>query len=285
MMNGKPGLDEILDIQRRWADSKAFEFDASGYARQRKDNLFRELSTRVEKSLRSGAGSELDPRDGAPPKFHALHSSSALAVNVFAYWETQDSRPLTDALGIDPASGPPEFESKFETGLRGTPPHLDVVLPMSDGRKFAIESKFSEWLARKSHSKLPFREAYLSGDKNLWSNLGLNECQQLAQDIQDRRGIFDYLDAPQLLKHALGLAKQTGKMFSLGYLYFDWACEEGESHRREIEQFQRRVGAEVRFRPLSYQTLFGRLTETCGPEHAEYLAYLRERYFDTSSHA
>lgn len=279
MTKRKVALQEILDAQRCWAESARVDFDPNGYVRLRKQNLFRALSAQVEKSLRSGAGSELDPRDEAPPKFHALHSSSALAVNVFAYWEDQDLRPLTEALGIGPASGPPEFERTFETGLRGTAPHLDIVLPLATNELFAIESKFTEWLTPKSRSKPPFRAAYLNEGENLWSMLGLHQCQQLAQDIQDRRQVFEHLDAPQLLKHALGLANQTGEGFSLGYLYFDWGGDEGESHRREIEQFRRRVGDEIRFTPMSYQTLFRRLTTTCGSAHIEYLTYLRERYF------
>jgi hypothetical protein len=278
MTKRKPALQEILDAQRLWAETAGIEVDLNGYVRLRKENLFRELSAQVEKSLRSGAGSELDPRDGAPPKFHALHSSSALVVNVFAYWEDSSLRPLTEALGIGPASGPPEFERTFETGLRGTAPHLDVVFPLATNELFAIESKFTEWLTPKSRSKPPFRAAYLSAGRNLWSTLGLQKCQQLAQDIQDRRQVFEHLDAPQLLKHALGLANQTGAGFSLGYLYFDWDGDEGESHRQEIEQFRRRVGEEIQFVPVSYQTLFRRLSTTCGSGHIEYLTYLRERY-------
>jgi hypothetical protein len=279
MTRHRSALDEILDAQRDWAEKAGKPVNAKGYVDSPDSNLFQPLSKTIRESLLTGAGSELEGKEGAAPKFTALHSSSALAINVFAYWETRDSRPLTEALGIEPAWGPPGFEKKFETGLHGTPPHLDVVLPMSDGRIFAIESKFSEWLGRKSKTKMPFREAYFSQETKRWESLGLPECQQLARDIQDRREVFEHLDAPQLLKHALGLANRIRDGFSLGYMYFDWDCDEGEIHRREIERFNCRVEADICFLPLSYQKLFERMTQTSKSEHAEYLAYLRERYF------
>jgi len=279
LKNRRSVLDEILDVQRGWARQAVKMVDSKGYVDRLDSNLFQPLSKTIRESLLSGAGSELEGKGGAAPKFNALHSSSALAVNMFAYWEARDSRPLTEALGIEPASGPPEFEKTFKTGLSGTPPHLDVVLPQGDDRIFAIESKYTEWLSPKSSLKPVFREAYLSDEANLWAGVGLPGCQRLAQDMQDQKTFFMHLDAAQLLKHALGLAKQKGAIFSLGYLYYDWACEEGEVHRREIETFQRRVGEEIPFVPMPYQTLFRRLIEACGSDHIEYQTYLHERYF------
>ena len=73
----------------------------------------------------------------------ALHSSSALAANLFDYWTERDKSPLLAALGVD-AKGETslDFEARFPTGLGGTPPHLDVAMRRSTGSVVAVEAKF-----------------------------------------------------------------------------------------------------------------------------------------------
>lgn len=44
-------------------------------------------------------------------------------------------------------------------------------------------------------------------------------CQSLAIDVDKGLERFRYLDVPQLLKHALGLATQLGDRFMLYYAY------------------------------------------------------------------
>jgi hypothetical protein len=87
----------------------------------------------------------------------------------------------------------------------------------------------------------------------------LPHCQVLAEDIRRKREHFSYLDAPQLLKHALGLATQLGLRFDLLYLYFDWPGSESVKHQAEVARFSERVGTDLRFKSLTYQDLFLRL--------------------------
>ena len=58
-----------------------------------------------------------------------LHSSSALAAKFSDFWTNRDKDPLLTAIGIDGETPEPlRFERRFPTGLKGTPPHLDVTL-------------------------------------------------------------------------------------------------------------------------------------------------------------
>jgi hypothetical protein len=89
---------------------------------------------------------------------------------------------------------------------------------------------------------------------------------------------FKFLDAPLLLKHALGLARKKGGTYELYYIYFDWNCPEGAIHADELTRFGNIVGKEIRFRTMTYQELFKRLDHTARPDDAAYLDYLRARY-------
>jgi hypothetical protein len=272
-------IDRIIEIQHRWAEAEGLSVDACAYLDSSEENLLQPLSPLARIAFEQGNGSELKDRGNSPAKMRALHSSSALAVNVFDYWSLRESLPLTKALEVEHATGPLQFEKKYPTGLRGNPPNLDVVLPLQSGITFAIESKFTEWLAPKSGSASPFKNKYFESDNDLWHRVGLPECQRLAQDVQVGTEPFVHLDAPQLLKHALGLAKQTGQRFSLCYLYYDWPSAESEIHHLEIARFAGRVGSELRFRTIAYQDLFRRLAQRCDPCNKDYIEYLRNRYF------
>lgn len=72
--------------------------------------------------------------------------------------------------------------------------------------------------------------------------------------MRDGKETFRYLDAAQLLKHALGLATQLGDGFSLFYIYYDWPGKALNVHRDEVKRL-----------------------------HQDYLAYLQNRYVLTAS--
>ena len=216
----------------------------------------------------------------------ALHSSSALAANFFDYWTNGDKAILLWALGVDGDSAKPlDFEAKFPTGLGGTPPHLDVAITLDSGFVIAIECKFTEFLQRSTRGKPKFKPSYFPPSESIWTQVGLPECQRLAEELREDPREFEYLDSGQLLKHALGLAIQHGKGFNLYYLYYDGAGDRSEAHKREIACFDDRVGAEIRFKALTYQDVFCKLklSEAVDPEYHEYLDYLGTRYFKSQS--
>ena len=214
----------------------------------------------------------------------ALHSSSAVAVNLFDHWTGRDKNLILSALGFQPDPGNAlDFEAKFHTGFGCTPPHLDVAITQSDGFVVALECKFTEHLKRSTRGKSSFTASYFPRSSSLWNEHGLPACQEFAQDLREEelrggRQRFEYLDPRQLLKHVLGLARQLGQRFNLCYLYYDWPGERPAAHRRETDSFSELVGDEIGFRALTYQDVFHklRLSEQASPE---YLDYLETRYF------
>lgn len=170
------------------------------------------------------------------------------------------------------------FEEKFPTGLKGTPPNLDIVLALSAGHVVGIESKFSEWLSPKSTSQKPFSASYFRGNSRMWEKNGLSKTQNLAEDIAAGKESFRHLDVAQLLKHSLGLSNRLGRDFSLHYMYYDWPGDESTHHELELVKFTDLVGAELNFHASSYQDFFRSLLMVDGAE-ADYLSYLSDRYF------
>ena len=199
----------ILDRQRAWAEATGRRPDRQGYLENVESNLWRPMCERSRNAFQQGSGAELKR------KMRALHSSSALAVNFFEYWMDTDPLPLQQALGLDSSIQAIAFEAQHQTGLEGIPPNLDVCISLASGQSVAIESKFCEWLTRKSATKEQFKAKYFPDGKALWGAQGLSHCQALAEDMRRKRDHFTYLDAPQLLKHALGLATQLGRRFQL----------------------------------------------------------------------
>jgi hypothetical protein len=212
-------------------------------------------------ALGAAGGGELQEQRDRPAKIRALHSSAVLAINVFQYWEGRQGPELPSALGIDGELTDIKIEQQFPSGLRGTPPTLDVVLSLANDRIIAIESKFTEWMSPKRVKRDDFQAKYLQADPGHWAACGLPRCQQLAADIASGDEKFRQLDALQLLKHALGLSESANAPFSLHYLYYDYSGESdiADRHRAEIERFARRVDASLGFRALSYQALFDAL--------------------------
>ena len=269
--------DEIKKAQKAWAKSEGVSFDSKGYTRDVEANFWKPLSDRAKNAFGRGAGSELKG------KMRALHSSSALAANFFDYWTTdgRDKAPLLYALEIDAGSAKClDFEKQFPTGLGGTSPHLDVDIELDSGCVIAIECKFTEPLARSSRGKAKFSESYFPPANDLWAQVELPKCQELAEELHEGPRGFEYLDPGQLLKHALGLVSQCGDKFSLYYLYYDYPGRRSEAHRKEIARFADCVGDEIRFKALTYQEVFGKL-KMSGQVDTGYLKYLGTRYFNS----
>ena len=235
------------------------------------------MHSRTKSAFDSGSGSELQDTPSRPAKMKALHSSSALAVNVFDSWVEGDKTALQTALQLDTAITAISFETQYPTNLTGNPPNLDVTLELADGFTIGIESKFSEWLTPKSTSKEPLKSKYFPSGEGLWGQRGLPKSQLLAEQMNKGDVQFRYLDAAQLLKHALGMATQLGDRFSLYYIYLDWPGKESALHAEEIGQFADLVDPELEFRVITYQQLLSGFQGASGVD-TDYLEYLCERY-------
>jgi hypothetical protein len=271
------GKAALLRAQRRWAERRGVLFDAHGCVRELRDNLLAPLDDDALAELRRG--SELKAGTTRPARAYALCSSAALVLNVFGPWRGRDHTALLRALGVGGPGGTRlAFEQPLPTGLPGDPPTVDVALYRPDGRCVAVESKFAEWLVPRPRGKRAFKDKYFPDGRGAWSALDLPRCQALAEDLQAGRERLKYLNAPQLLKHALGLAHNGLRTSALVYLYYHRAGKEAVGHRAELERVVERLAPEIELHASTYQALFAALSETPGLER-DYLDYLAQRYF------
>jgi len=271
-------LERIQSHLERWAEAQDIPVDADRYVLDPSANFLLELSPETLADLSKGGGSELG-LEGSRGKIQALHSSSALACNVFEYWRQREDRTaLEQALGLRSRILEIRFEQPFPTGLKGTSPHLDVVLE-TEGGLVAVESKYLEPY-RGTGKESPFSDSYFPSGQQLWVEVGLPQCQEFAKAIQRREVVFEYLNAAQLLKHALGLWNTGRSDLSLWYLWLDPGDPHGTRHAEEIDHFKSEVGSELRFVSWQYSEFLDRIDDAdVTSELSEYLTYLRRRYF------
>ena len=264
--------------QRDWAHRRDLSIDTAGYTESLDENLFVPLSPESRAEFAEGGGNELG-ESGERGKMQALHSSSALACNVFEYWRGRDSCALANALGVDEGIVSISFERKFPTGLRGNPPNLDVVLVAPSGLVTAIECKFLEPYG--PHGP-PFKDKYFETEPGLWEAAGFPRCQALAERLYSDELNYYWLYAEQLLKHVLGLDRLQ-EQWALVYLWYEVQGATSDEHAAEAEAFASiAVSDGIDFRALSYQSLFRALKASGSDTEGAYLTYLGERYFEVS---
>lgn len=273
-------FDLILSHQRRWAVQNDLELvRGRRYLQSVEENLFAPLSKSTERAFESGRGNELKDTHRRPAKMRALRSSSALVCNLFDYWITNDTNAIGRCLGLEANVQEIRFEVELKTGLGGTPPSPDLLIIGQSGDTTIVESKFLEPFKPKQYGKNnpPFANSYFEDSDGRWTKLGLPRCQVLAERLSCGERLFHHLDAPQLLKHAIGLklAYPTG---ALMLLWFDLDHAEGRALRREIQLFENLVDVELGFNAIRHQTVFQRLRAEAhaAPNH---LNYLESRYF------
>lgn len=266
-------LNLLRQTQRDWAASQGLRVDEAGYFARPKENL-PWLTPRTRAAFEAADGSEFG-RHGERAKIAALHSSSALAVNVFDYWTTHDPEPLATALALPYRIAEIRFEQKFPTGVGPRSPNLDVAIRSADRQLLAIESKFCEPFGSKS--KL-LQDKYFPEGKGLWQAAGLPDAQKAASSLRITHS-FKYIDAVQLLKHMLGLA-HCGADWHLLLLWFEPDPDVGREMTDEASSFKQLLGSDgARFSWLSYQQLWSRLQGALHENDREYASYLRRRYF------
>lgn len=273
------GKTDVKRHQDNWAEGKKRDHKYNTYLSSIESNLYNnELTNEAQNEFESADGSELIDKK-YPAKIKALHSSSALAYNVFEYWRHRKKDSLVKAMDLNSEINSLRLEKKLNTGI--STPNIDVFLKLSDGTSLSIESKFCEWMDTKNNN-IKDRYFLKKGEQvSRWFDAELPNCQRLAEDIQGNKVTFKRLDAAQLLKHALGVAKSELKGSKLLYLYYDLdnASRIHKEHVKDIERFEEAVKGELNFRVMSYQDLFKAFTESGSNLDFDYLEYLRKRYF------
>jgi hypothetical protein len=238
----------------------------------------------VVKSFIQGDGNEINGSPNSPGKMQAVHSSSALGVNIFQYWQKINQVPVIAAacgfyVKSNNVSNKIVFEDKYPIDNKFRfAPNIDVVIHNPDSfkiRRVAIECKFSEAYNPQGH--LGLKPEYLSL-KDIWE--GMPGLYDFAKSICSHDNKFRYLHSAQLVKHILGLNKAFGKGgFWLLYLWYDVLGEEGAIHRKEIEDFADVVRTDgVKFHASSYQELIVKLSIEYRSSHEEYIKYITNRY-------
>ncbi len=270
-MNTKERAIAALASAVNSVNSKAV-CDSEGYVIRPEDNFLPGITGDLfEEEFGGAAGGEMG---GPRPKMAAAYSSSALVVNAFAPWKrSQDRLTVAGLSGFESL----QFEQKCPTGLRGTPPHLDVIAHRNDA-VVAIESKCLEYLDKHSAS---FSPAYRSIDDSRSRTGWFKELLALA----DGKRTYRHLDAAQLIKHYLGVSRTfKGIPVTLLYLYWEpmnWdEYPEFRRHRDEIDEFADRIaGSDVAFTSKSHFNLWEEWSRQSEPGWLrEHLAHLRARY-------
>lgn len=287
------GLKYIQRKQVAWAMRKELTpvgstFQNEGeknYLENLEDNLFQPLTSKTLSQLKNGDGNEtkdyIKKGKHYRPKINALHSSSAIVVNLFQYWQNrEDIYKIAYACGLcrkdNKSATKINFEIKFQIlseSENKTKPNIDVVIHCSSDFVYAIESKFSETYGSYSHSGMS--EKYFN-DKAIWQ--GIPAIKEFAKTIKPDNKT--YLHTAQLIKHILGLKKKYGKSgFRLLYLWYDVIGEAGVKHREEIKQFAEIAKKDnIKFSHITYQEVILKLAQEFYTGNEKYCNYLTERY-------
>lgn len=257
----------LSDALRRL--SPGIALDEHGYMRSLVENLVSCVEVAdFEVDVAQGGGNEL------AGKFRAAHSSAALAVNCFAPFKRK--LPELRLCGLEDFSSL-RFEAKCPTGLRGEPPNLDVVLERGE-RVIAVESKCTEYL---SPHVADFAASYRTGICD--ARRDTDWYRELLR-LDAAPDTYRWLDAAQLVKHALGLMHTyPDRRMTLLYLYWEplnvFEYAHFDAHRREVAAFAERVaGPALAFESMTYADLWASWYADAPRWLRAHLRDLRERY-------
>jgi len=285
------GYQYILAKQTEWAKNHGLNLVGSkgnrgrpAYTMNLDYNLFQPLLPDVRTAFDNGDGNELGSSSGLPGKMQAIHSSSALGVNVFQYWKSINAVPvIAAACGLcrrdSEVSCDIQFEKKYPINEKfGFHPNIDIVIhnkPEARIKQFAIECKFSEAYGAHKHGGL--KQKYLDCE-DIWGEIP--NLRALAQRISPDDKEFNHLHPAQLIKHILAMKRKFGRGgFRLLYLWYDVLGEQGKCHQDEVAEFTKVAGRDgIKFHSLTYQKLITTLANRLRSDHHEYIRYLTERY-------
>ncbi len=253
------------------------------YTEKLEDNLFESLTKSTQTQFESGDGGEIYDSANRVAKMKALHSSSAIAVNIFQYWDKINKvYQVAHACGLcnkgNQTAEKIKFEEKFSISKSFQfCPNIDVVIENNAKGQyeiFAIESKFSEAYGGYKHKGID--QQYI--ELPIWDDIPniYNFAQSISPDDKD----YKYLHPAQLIKHILGLKNKYGKKaFRLLYLWYDVHGNESYFHRKEIERFSEIAKKDgIKFSNISYQKLLSNLAKHYYDGNEKYFNYITNRY-------
>lgn len=207
---------------------------------------------------------------------YMAHSGMALAINSFLPWRRASYQlELVGRTGFEAI----QFDVRCPTGLRGTPPHLDVLAIQAD-HAVASTVRSIEFLTRRRSS------IATSYDQSLADLPGMRPWHDhLVAWRENGKSIYRYVDLAALVKYATALAHVfPDRSSTLLYLYWEptdaSSYDVYQSHRRELDILCDAVkGARVDFASESFENLWRRWAEQTSPAWlADHVARLRRRY-------
>lgn len=203
------------------------------------------------------------------------HSAAALAINSFLRWQTAPEQLALDRwTGFDAI----QLVVRCPTGLRGTPPHLDV-LALRDNAAVAVTVRCTEYLSRR---RSPVAASY---DRLLAATPGLDPWLRQLEQLRAAPDERQHIDLGALVKHALALGRTfPDRPTSLLYLYWEPLDAAGfaefGAHRRELAELNEAVRqARVGFASRSINSLWRHWdAQPSPPWLRRHVARLRARY-------
>jgi hypothetical protein len=294
-MNLKKAIHAALDTRIRVLHPEAARLPPphTSYLADPKANLVGSFEHEVAfADLASGDGNEFSWNKSRPPKFQAIHSSSALAVNCFGPYRTMPSElSLAGVTEFDDCRFEdkpcPLVQWKKWTRINRTPksPNLDFVA-QSQTQYVAVESKLTEWVSLGADDRT-LRPSYRNSlfDKTIWDS-GWIELATAALEITLK---FRHVGVAQLIKHYLALRwrqrTQPEKQVTLMYLFWEPQnakdFSECRQHRDELIEFSRLVAdSAVTFCWKSYSQLWDEWEQhlESDSELADHVKLLKMRY-------
>ena len=208
-------------------------------------------------------------------RVRSAHSAAALAINTFLPWQRAPDRlPLAGWTGFDAI----QFEVRCPTGLRGTPPHLDLLAVRGEVA-VAVTVRCTEYLSRRKTAVAP------SYDRLLAMTPGLDPWRRQLERLRHEPGRHRHLDLGALIKFALALGRTfPERPATLVYLYWEPlnADEFAEfcQHRAEAAESATAVAdARVTMDALSFEAMWRQWATLNTPEWLPgHLDRLRARY-------
>lgn len=238
------------------------------------ENLYVPLSNVARSSFEAADGKELNR------KMLALASSSALAVNLFAYWiEIRKIATIGELLGLPSPDklSTIQFES-IHPILAGseTAPNLDaefVYDPQSEHKRVFLECKFVE----------PYRDPTKAIKEKYFRSDAFNDLPHVraaAERTLNRETRPKRFNASQAITHILGIKRSCGTAsdFTLLYLWYDAPGHQAVLHEQEMSHFAGLVAKDgIDFRPIRHNELLVKLAKL-RQQHPAYIDYITGRY-------
>jgi hypothetical protein len=253
-----------------WALAEALRHDSQSEP-LRGDGRIR----RVSDLLIDGIADHQLPDSVDRTRLKSPQSAAALAINTFLPWQrAADQMPLAGWVGFDAI----QFEVRCPTGLRGTPPLLDLVA-LREGAAVAVTVRCTEYLSRRKSN------VAASYDRLLAATASLEIWLHLLEQLRATPGTYQHLDLGGLVKHGLALGRTfPDRLTTLLYLYWEPLdadqFDEFRRHRAELATVADALrSARVRLAAQSFGSLWHEWAERRSPPWlAGHVARLRARY-------